>query len=882
MTPTAFCQLSTVALAVTAVFSTTALAESTYLQNVDKDAVFEVSESGAYWVNVAGAPKTITNNGTIQGNGIIQFNNGGVIVNNGLIDVKKLIYPEPTNWSPNGGARIENNADGRIVLSGEDFGVALNNHGKVIAKTGKLHFYNGYYEFYKDGSITKEDGTMLDEIAIKGTNHSAGNKVTIHEGATLEAHKIEIDGGAHVISGTLSADDLSISGSQIQLGSTGIIKGNEVSLGQVVALDDTGGGSITASKILRLTSNSQLKNVLVETPVITAERQIHIYGDTKVVGTKSVLLGLGGLLIEDNAQFDGDHLDQLTLRGMSAVTENGAEARVTLGGTHGLHIGQLTVNKSTDANGNVLENKLIDKMKVTEEGKTSFDVDSLTVAEGAALSIYADEKTVEDKNYKKTNLTIGTLNVGDKATVKLGYREGDYEAFSSKSIGHLVLGTESVVDGGTSDKSKFAEIGQITFDGTKAKLTSTLTGDATNVFMNAGATGNTLSAVETGKFNVTLEKTAKDSLHVTHTGDKTVVNVVATPENNSGDAQKDLNEIAQSVVFDDKKAHNVTQEADDMNDAFSGTVIDGKVGNVKVEANSNINGIAEMTAVGLHIWRNEINDMNKRLGELRDSSDDANGVWARVYNGKAKFGDQKITNKYTAFQFGYDRQVADSLWLGGAMSWTDGDSDFAVGGGDNSLMALTAYGSKLWDNGMFVDVTGKFGRIKNEFDIRLANGRSNADYDANAVSVSAEAGWRVYPLNNGFFVEPQVEMMYGRVESVDYTTSTGVKVNQDSAETLIGRAGFVMGLKCPADRGNAYVRASVLHDWEGDANFKFSKDGVNSRAISESLGGTWYEYGIGANFNATKQLHIYADVEAANGGEVDTDYRVNFGMRYSF
>ena len=348
---------------------------------------------------------------------------------------------------------------------------------------------------------------------------------------------------------------------------------------------------------------------------------------------------------------------------------------------------------------------------------------------------------------------------------------------------------------------------------------------------------------------------------------------------------KDLAALAQVVQKDGKGIAGVavTQEATDIYDGGSAlTTANGGLSHVVITPNANIHGIAEMTAVGLHIWRNEINDMNKRLGELRDSSDDANGVWARVYNGKAKFGDQKITNKYTAFQFGYDRQVADGLWLGGALSWTDGESDFAVGGGDNSLMALTAYGSKLWDNGMFVDVTGKFGRIKNEFDISLTNGRSSADYDANAVSVSAEAGWRVYPLNNGFFVEPQVEMMYGRVESVDYTTSTGVKVNQDSAETLIGRAGFVMGLKCPADRGNAYVRASVLHDWEGDANFKFSKDGVNSRAISESLGGTWYEYGIGANFNATKQLHIYADVEAANGGEVDTDYRVNLGMRYSF
>ena len=32
----------------------------------------------------------------------------------------------------------------------------------------------------------------------------------------------------------------------------------------------------------------------------------------------------------------------------------------------------------------------------------------------------------------------------------------------------------------------------------------------------------------------------------------------------------------------------------------------------------------------------------------------------------------------------------------------------------------------------------------------------------------------------------------------------------------------------------------------------------------------------------TKQVHLYADVEAANGGEVDTDYRVNFGVRLSY
>ena len=867
-------RLSTLAIAIAAAYSTPVFSGNLNT-NIAEGTTVSVTAGNPLWVQNDG---NHVNKGSIVGDGELQFGNYGKIENHGLIDVEKLTHPQQDHFTY-ANAVITNKDTGTINLRGEDFGVGLDNYGKVTATTGSLNLYDGKYNFREGSSLTKTDGSMLDSLHIGREGDPASCFVTIHEGAALSAQKITIVNTATTVNGSLSADILSVSGSQVIIGNKSVISGSDVSLGYLVARD---GGSITASKILRLTNASELTNVRVETPAITAERLFQLYGNTKVVGTKSVSLGLGGLLIDDNAQFDGDHLDQLTLREMKGITENNAEARVTLQGTHGLHIGQLTVNKSTDSKGNVLENKLIDKMTVTEEGKTSFAVDSLTVAEGAALSIYADDKTVEDQNYKKTNLSIGTLDVGDKATVKLGYREGDYEAFSSKSIGHLVLGNESVVDGGTSDKSKFAEIGQITFDGTKAKLTSTLTGDATDVFLKAGATGNTLSAVETGKFNVTLEKTAKDSLHVTHTDDNTVVNVVAAPENNSGNAQKDLTEIAESVVFDDKKTHNITQQADDLNDSFSGTVTDGKLGDVKVEANANINGIAEMTALGLHIWRNEINDMNKRLGELRDSSAEANGVWARVYNGKAKFGNQNITNKYTVFQFGYDHQVADGTWLGGALSWTDGNNDFAVGGGDSSLLAFTGYGSKLWDNGMFLDVTGKVGRMKNEFDISLASGKSSASYHTNAVSVSAEAGWRLYPMQNSFYVEPQVELMYGHVFGVDYSTSTGVNVEQDSADTLIGRAGVVLGLKCPDNRGNAYLRASVLHDWKGDADFTFSKTAGTARAISEELGGTWYEYGIGANFNATKQVHLYADVEAANGGEVDTDYRVNFGLRYSY
>ena len=90
--------------------------------------------------------------------------------------------------------------------------------------------------------------------------------------------------------------------------------------------------------------------------------------------------------------------------------------------------------------------------------------------------------------------------------------------------------------------------------------------------------------------------------------------------------------------------------------------------------------------------------------------------------------------------------------------------------------------------------------------------------------------------------------------------------------------GVKMGYKDSQGRGGVFLKASVLHDWEGDAKFRYSKGANVSRTLTESLGGTWYEYGLGADYNATDQVHLYADLEAGNGGEVDTDYRFNVGV----
>lgn len=543
----------------------------------------------------------------------------------------------------------------------------------------------------------------------------------------------------------------------------------------------------------------------------------------------------------------------------------------------------------------------------------TMNIGELTVEDGRIVALSNRPEQATEAYIKNTHLNIGKVTLNQDAKLRSGYSATGSASLNDKltptglawgetylddveALGDAII----EIDNGTLDIGRLSVAADktLTIDthqtpvSTANQKTEALLGSGKNVAMavhldkNSTLDFNAKTVVDS-KVDVTTVANAPGKVLLGENASLKGEDITVTglDVGATGNLSEDLKALA-SVVTKDQKGLNgikVTQQATDIYDGGSAlTTENGGLTQMVINPNANINGIAEMTALGLHIWRNEINDMNKRLGELRDSSAEANGVWARVYNGKAKFGNQNITNKYTAFQFGYDHQVAAGTWLGGALSWTDGNNDFAVGGGDSSLLAFTGYGSKLWDNGMFLDVTGKVGRMKNEFDISLASGKSSASYHTNAVSVSAEAGWRLYPMQNSFYVEPQVELMYGHVFGVDYSTSTGVNVEQDSADTLIGRAGVVLGIKCPDNRGNAYLRASVLHDWKGDADFTFSKTAGATRTISEELGGTWYEYGIGANFNATKQVHLYADVEAANGGEVDTDYRVNFGVRYAY
>ena len=343
-----------------------------------------------------------------------------------------------------------------------------------------------------------------------------------------------------------------------------------------------------------------------------------------------------------------------------------------------------------------------------------------------------------------------------------------------------------------------------------------------------------------------------------------------------------LEELAGTAKVDGKTASNEvgTQNGIIAGKMFAKVGTDGKIiaSTVKRAIQPHNQAVSSMANLSLMTWRQENNDMNKRLGEVR-ASEGSQGVWARMARGQSKYGQQGIKNQYNYYQLGYDSKISDDWILGGAFTYTDGDSSYTNGSGTNKHTGFAVYGSNLRDDGSFIDLIAKYAHMKNDFDVN--GGVGSGDYSTNGLSFSAEYGKRFQ--QEGYWIEPQAELTYGRVSSADFLTKRGAKVHQDSMDSLVGRLGFSLGKDIK--QGNVYVRASYLYDFKGETWAQMTSEAVGSdRApvYKTDLGGGWWEFGVGTNLNLGHDTHFYLDVETTAGGDVDTPWQWNAGVRYSF
>ena len=297
-------------------------------------------------------------------------------------------------------------------------------------------------------------------------------------------------------------------------------------------------------------------------------------------------------------------------------------------------------------------------------------------------------------------------------------------------------------------------------------------------------------------------------------------------------------------------------------------------------------GVKSAMATGMLSWRSGLTDMNQRLGDIRSGT--ASGIWARTYGGKAKInkGGANVKDNYWGAQVGADKKTANGWHIGGAFGYSTGKAKYAYGGeGDPKTYNFALYGTRIYEDGQYIDIVAKAGRIENDYTVKNEmNHEVKGNYHATGYSLSAEYGKKIR--NGKTWIEPQAQIMVGRIGSADYTGISDYKdkremtIHQDGMTSVIGRIGIGIGRE--SEKGSIYLKASVLHDFDGKtANSYEARDGGEKR-VREDYGGSWGAVAIGGSWRIGKSGILYGDIERSFGGDYREEWKANIGMRFAF
>lgn len=309
-------------------------------------------------------------------------------------------------------------------------------------------------------------------------------------------------------------------------------------------------------------------------------------------------------------------------------------------------------------------------------------------------------------------------------------------------------------------------------------------------------------------------------------------------------------------------------------------------------------------------YQADIEDLRKRTGEVRYGAQD--GGWVSVFGKKDSVkavGTAGFKQEIYGLNIGVDRLVhadEDSTWLlGGAFRYSDADQK-GLGSG-YTTGTLQEYSGKLYatwmhDKGSYADFVLQAGRYEQELEGFDNTGmdKSKADYGTWGFGASVEVG-HMFSFDSGvddrrwfnhWFVEPQLQLSYFLAKGADYTTSTGLKVDQGNADFLTGRAGFVLGKKFNYgtidDLDRRYFQVALLggvkHEFLGGDQtiFYTGVDGAKASVRAGDIDGTRFYYGVNCDWQVTDNFRLYAQASREEGDCYTKDYDISIGGKLLF
>ena len=548
--------------------------------------------------------------------------------------------------------------------------------------------------------------------------------------------------------------------------------------------------------------------------------------------------------------------------------------------------GQLTVNGNLYAKGDkalVARGGAIVKINKSESktvrliGDIDFNYDKKTSGTGTNADVLINLSNADSYWNGSATVSYGTGKPSDVDKLKgqnfqLGLSNGaQWNPAVVEETGDETTGTTQLA------------VNKLTFnDG----IINLQTAEQTVEIQKMSGTGGTINAEATKDVNGNFVSSKVQIGEVSNTDDSTpsmTVNYTGITADDLSDVAANMETLADQTI----KVGDGTGTQDVVDQTFNveegnirGAVTSGydADGNLSTHQAKNVKladygALNSMTFVQ---WRNEINHLTKRLGDIR-ASESSIGAWARVYGGESQWkSNSEIEMDHTTIQVGADYRINNHWIVGGAFSYTDSDADLIKGQAKGDSYSLAAYATYMADGGSYLDLIARYGYLDNE----MTSGNMSVDTQSNAFSLSVETG-HMFRIMEQAYIEPQIEVTYGFISGDDTTASNDVRLEQDDFQSLITRVGVRTGFEFPEKAGTIYAMLSYSYDFLGDADGTASQGGLRE-ALNEDLGGGWVSYGIGAQFKLGDNAFAYGELERTSGGEIDNPYLFNVGFRWNF
>lgn len=280
----------------------------------------------------------------------------------------------------------------------------------------------------------------------------------------------------------------------------------------------------------------------------------------------------------------------------------------------------------------------------------------------------------------------------------------------------------------------------------------------------------------------------------------------------------------------------------------------------------------------------EVNNLNKRMGDLRDINGEA-GAWARIMSGTGS-ASGGFSDNYTHVQVGVDKKHeldGLDLFTGFTVTHTDSSASADIFSGKTKSVGTGLYASAMFDSGAYIDLIGKYVHHDNEYTATFA-GLGTRDYSTHSWYAGAEAGYR-YHVTEDAWIEPQAELVYGAVSGKQFAwkdQGMNLSMKDKDYNPLIGRTGVDVGKSFSGKDWKVTARAglgyqfdllangeTVLRDASGEKRIKGEKD---SRMLMS----------VGLNAEIRDNVRFGLEFEKSAFGKYNVDNAVNANFRYSF